>query len=147
MSEGKLICIDKPSHLRSRFARGFKLSMTPIPDSPDDPQEILMKKYPSIIIEQPFANTIRMVLDFQHGHYENEHEDNARVKITCVMKDLIEMKKQKMIADWTLSQCSLEEVFMNLLHEPDIKYFKWNVLYHYGLINFVREIPSKPSGW
>ena len=119
MSQGRLLCIDQPNYLKSRYGKGFKLSVTPTTGNADKVKQTLLDKYPSIHHESTFACTLRFLLD-SNTDDDKERKEKKDLAITDIMEDLIAIKKQGLVADWTISQCSLEEVFLNLIQEDEI---------------------------
>mmetsp|Transcript_17366 Transcript_17366/g.24128 ORF Transcript_17366/g.24128 Transcript_17366/m.24128 type:complete len:436 (-) Transcript_17366:25-1332(-) len=113
MSRGKLLCIDQPARLKSRFGKGFKLSVMPT-GSELDITQFFTTKYPSMQFEA--ESTTTKSLQFLIPALE----EKTQVNMSDVIKDVIALNKEGKIEEWVLKQCSIEEVFLNLIHEDEI---------------------------
>ena len=124
MSQGKLLCIDRPKYLKSRYGKGFRLSVTPSRHEPEKAQEYLTKKYPSMTLESSFARSFVYVIpsDPKPSTEKIEKQEDAvkEVKISEVIQDMVVLKNKQLVEDWTLNQCSIEEVFLNLIQEDEV---------------------------
>ena len=115
MSRGKLLCIDQPPRLKARFGNGFKLTLIPTRGNDSIAGKIL-EKYPSIRMESGHGRSLHFLIPSSIEEKEHKQE----LKISDVIKDVIELKKAMKIEEWKLQQCSIEEVFLNLINEDEI---------------------------
>ena len=114
MSRGRLLCIDKPHHLKFRFGKGIKLSVTASAHNTENVQQHLIQRYPSIQLQSCVGRKAVFLVP------SSDEETKEPTKVPQVMADLLELKLLGKVEDWAMQQCSIEEVFLNLIQEDEL---------------------------
>ena len=73
-----------------------------------------MRRYPSIQQQSCVGRKTVFLIP------SSDEETKEPVKVPQVLADLLELKLQGKVEDWAMQQCSIEEVFLNLIQEDEL---------------------------
>lgn len=105
MTAGKLVCEGTQLELKRKYGRGYKLSISALPSRLIEADTYIRSKYPSASADVVAGGVI---------NYYVKKED---VNMGTIFGDMKREKKENGIAEWSISQTSLEEVFLEALEE------------------------------
>lgn len=100
MAGGALQCLGTIQHLKSRFGNGYGMEINTAESSVKQVQAFIAKQYPQSKLEQAHGGRLKYHLP-QHG-----------VTLSSVFSSMEAHKKQLQITDYSISQSSLESIFV-----------------------------------
>ena len=101
MAAGALQCLGTIQHLKSRFGAGYGMEINTAEFAVKQVQAFIAKQYPQSKLEQAHGGRLKYHLP-QHG-----------VTLSSVFSSMEANKKQLHITDYSISQSSLETIFIN----------------------------------
>ena len=107
VAKGKLMAIGSSVHLKGRFGKGYSLGVNIDGQRDEDVHQFIMKLVPEAELLNSIANT--RMYRLKTGSF----------RVSQLISDLEENKKKVGISDWSLSQTTLEEVFISLCKETE----------------------------
>ncbi|PRP86767.1 putative ATP-binding cassette sub-family A member 3 [Planoprotostelium fungivorum] len=107
LSKGQLVCSGTPLELKRRFGRGYKLSISAEPSRLEEADAYIMRKYPSATSDAVAGGVI---------NYYIARED---MSLGRVFGDMKRDKEANGVRDWSISQTSLEEVFLEAMRDDE----------------------------
>jgi ABC-type multidrug transport system ATPase subunit len=127
MSQGVLRCVGTPLHLKRRYGRGFKLTITFKKGCPEatnlESRNIALENIESLL---PKGQYKLLEQGGVMGSVTYEFDDHADAKdtksggtISNLLEKMESIKEKLNIEDWGISQTSLEEVFLNIVKDED----------------------------
>ncbi|XP_049760992.1 phospholipid-transporting ATPase ABCA3-like [Elephas maximus indicus] len=112
MVKGKLMCLGSPQHLKNKFGQLYILKVKVKPDMNkdklDDLKNFISTTFPGSVINQETQRVI---------NYYIPSKDNSWAKVFGILE---EAKEQFDLEDYSISQVTLEQVFLTFAH-PDKK--------------------------
>ncbi|PRP82363.1 ATP-binding cassette sub-family A member 3 [Planoprotostelium fungivorum] len=102
---GKLVCEGIQLELKRKYGRGYKLSISALPSRLIEADTYIRNKYPSARA------------DVVAGGVVNYYVQKEEVDMGTIFGDMKREKKENGITEWSISQTSLEEVFLEALQE------------------------------
>ena len=121
MALGVMRCLGTPLHLKRKYGRGFKLTISFLKDS-DRQAEVKSRNEALIFIEcniLPENKWRKLDQAGVSGTATYEFDDDGKGTISRLIDKMREHKADLGIEDWGVSQTSLEEVFINIVHDSD----------------------------
>jgi ABC-type multidrug transport system ATPase subunit len=106
MAQGTLRCCAEPTRLKQLYGRGFKVFFNTAAGAVDNVSAFVEKLLP-----RPFRK-----IDSYTTNISYEFAANG-ADLPCLIAEITKNKNQVGILDWGLSQTTLDEVFLNLIHE------------------------------
>ena len=111
MAAGKVQCVGTSNHLKTKFATGYRLSISMHPDFvPEAPAAVAMVQ--ALIPEADH-------MDLSLGPNHHFHVPLDAVNLASLFADMEARKDAVHIASWVLSATSLEDVFLRIAHASD----------------------------
>ena len=109
MASGKLRAVGTSAHLKGKFGAGYRISLTMDVDSRDQSAD---DSDGAVAFVQDLLPAARYLTDISRG--SNHHFEVARddVDLGVVFREMEENKQRIGVADWGLSQTTLEDVFL-----------------------------------
>jgi ABC-type multidrug transport system ATPase subunit len=129
MSKGVLRCLGTSMHLKQRYGRGFKLTISFYKASDRlainqarKQQSMFDPLQVSILVESllPRGKWQKLDQGGVQGTLTYEFEDSID-RLALLMDEIEKYKEEWGIEDWGISQTSLEEVFLNIVKEEDVQ--------------------------
>ena len=121
MALGVLRCVGTPLHLKRKYGRGFKLTLSFYKES-DRNADMLSRQDAFKFIETeilPIDKWRKIDQAGITGSATYEFDDDGKGVVSKIL-DLMEEHKVKLgVEDWGISQTSLEEVFLNIVKDGD----------------------------
>jgi hypothetical protein len=106
MISGKMNCLGSSQHLKSKFGSGYQVEVRGERDCSDETLRLLQELLPSLQVEERHGIFLRIKT--------SNEIDLARVF------DFFESNKERLkIFDYSVSQCSLEQIFINFAKEQE----------------------------
>jgi len=107
MAAGRLQCLGSIQHLKSRFGSGYLMEINAAEAAARRVQEFMRKAYPQSTVEQAHAGRLKYRLP-QQG-----------TSLSAVFSTMEQHKKALQITDYSISQCSLESIFIEKVQAHD----------------------------
>jgi hypothetical protein len=132
MVSGRLQCIGSSQHLKSRFGAGYQLDVSFI-------SEVNKQSFLDLLVTAPvtpatYDTTSEFLATpatpFLNAIVEEEHSNYARIKLPNeidlaeAFTRLEELKREQIVFDYSLSQSTLEQIFINFAkhQEEEVKH-------------------------
>lgn len=106
MVSGRLQCIGSAQHLKSRFGSGYQIEIRTEATRVAECVALCEQVLPAVVVEEV------------HGGYVRLRASND-LDLAAAFSALESHKAQLQIADYSLSQCSLEQVFLQFAREQE----------------------------
>jgi len=107
VSNGELVCLGTPLDLKRQYGRGYKLSVSVLPQRSIDVDGYIRNMFP------------RATHDPVSADISNYYIPTEDVNIGRLFGEMKRNKDAHGILEWGISQASLEEVFIKVLQEED----------------------------
>lgn len=107
MSRGRLRCIGPQQHLKRRYGSGYTLKISYSQHNEEKALQFIEKLLPTSMIQEQFLGSCRFQIP------------GSDLKISIVFEQMEKNKKRAGIDDWSLSQTSLDEVFLNIVADDE----------------------------
>lgn len=104
MSQGRLKCIGTADELKFLLGKGHRLSVWVPPSKVDEMHRIVMDFAPGATVETVVGGSIEYVVP-------------RDVPVSTILEMISENKAELQIRDWSISQSSLEDVFMKVTRD------------------------------
>lgn len=110
MVNGQFKCLGSPQHLKNRFGEGyFLIARVGTNNEEEIPNPQPLMKF----IEEKFPSCV--LIDIHQG-YVNYHITDTSLKLSEIFGTMERAKTQLCIEDYSVSQTTLEQVFINFAH-------------------------------
>jgi hypothetical protein len=107
MAAGALQCLGSIQHLKSRFGSGYLMEINAHESRSADVQAFVRRLYPQSLMEQAHGGRLKVRLP-QQG-----------ITLSSVFSTMETNKKTLAITDYSISQCSLEQIFIDKVAKHD----------------------------
>ena len=107
MAKGTLRCCAEPTRLKQLYGKGFKVFFNTKEGSIDK-----VSTFVETLLPRPFRK-----IDSFATNISYEFSDGSR--LPTLIAEIVKNKDQAGILDWGLSQTTMDEVFLNLVHEDE----------------------------
>lgn len=107
VAKGQLVAIGSSVHLKSKYGKGYSLGVNVLQGKEDSVHQFLTDLLPHLELLNSIAST--KIYRVATGSF----------KVSELIAALEKNKKQVGIVDWSLSQTTLEEVFISLCKETE----------------------------
>jgi len=108
MVDGRLRCLGSSQHLKQRFGKGYKLEAKMNPKRMKSFQAFMTKNFPTAVIVEVLSNGI--------VRYEMER---GKANLANIFKVIEAAKAGLGVTEWSVSQSSLEQVFIQIAQEGE----------------------------
>ncbi|CAF2146243.1 unnamed protein product [Rotaria magnacalcarata] len=119
MNKGQFMCLGNLQHLRTRFGNGYAVKIKVAGDDIEGVKENLIASLPGIEVQDQYNEMLFCNLPFS---YSLTNEANARklpYNLGRVFEVLNQKKEQKIIESYSVSQTTLEQIFVQLAGEDE----------------------------
>jgi len=107
MAAGRLQCLGSIQHLKSRFGRGYLMEINAHESRSREVSAFVRRLYPQSAMEQAHGGRLKVRLP-QQG-----------ITLSSVFSTMEQHKKALQITDYSISQCSLETIFIDKVAKHD----------------------------
>jgi hypothetical protein len=129
MVSGRLQCIGSSQHLKSRYGAGYQLDVSFVSDANKATFLALLVVPSSSSDKSGEGVSVTQPTPFLNALVEEEHSNYARVKLPNeidlaeAFTRLEELKREQVVFDYSLSQSTLEQIFINFAkhQEEEVK--------------------------
>jgi hypothetical protein len=129
MVSGRLQCIGSSQHLKSRYGAGYQLDVSFVSDANKATFLALLAVPSSSSDKSGEGVSVTQPTPFLNALVEEEHSNYARVKLPNeidlaeAFTRLEELKREQVVFDYSLSQSTLEQIFINFAkhQEEEVK--------------------------
>ncbi|XP_051845492.1 phospholipid-transporting ATPase ABCA3-like [Antechinus flavipes] len=111
MVNGEFRCLGSPQHLKSKYGSGYTL-LAKIKDFTPEEEKIAIETFKTFV-KDTFPGSI---LKDEHQGMVNYHLPKENLKWSKVFGILEEVKTQYKLDDYSISQVSLEQIFLSFAH-------------------------------
>jgi len=130
MKQGQLLCIGPSQHLKSKFGGGYRIEIKTSPDSSRERLESFMKiNFPQARLVESHGNMHYYELKFRDERPDGDEslpEDAAssrepELSLAVLFSRLHGGKEEIGIVDYSVSQTTLEQIFIKMVKEETIE--------------------------
>jgi len=108
-TNGKLAAIGTAQDLKSRFGKGYRLTVTTPPEFEEDTRKYIYETVPKATLLNSLAGT------------QNFQVPKNSIKLSKIFQKIEKDSKSKHIVDWGISNTTLEEVFLHIVENVSEK--------------------------
>jgi len=102
MVNGQFHCLGAIQHLKNKFGKGYSLEIKFLPDSLEDIKNFVSNEFPEAILQEEHSELLTYSLP------------KEKLTLGSVFEKMEQNKSQLNISDYSVSQTTLEEVFINV---------------------------------
>jgi len=110
--KGKLSCIDTPRNIKMKFNNYYFLDV--FTDKAESFEKMYVIEKNLFCLDNPKNYQLKSYISYQKYTVKIKHEHIANI-----FSLLEEAKNQKIITEYSFEQCSLEQVYINMVKEKD----------------------------
>jgi ABC-type multidrug transport system ATPase subunit len=119
MKTGQFVCLGNLQHLRHRFGNGYAVQVKVAGDDVERVKEDLRANLPGIEIEAQHNEMLFCNVPFSSMTSNEGNQTNVPFNLARVFEILNARKEQKMIESYSVTQTTLEQIFVQLAGEDE----------------------------
>jgi ABC-type uncharacterized transport system ATPase subunit len=119
MKTGQFVCLGNLQHLRNRFGNGYAVQVKVAGDDVERVKEDLRANLPGIEIEAQHNEMLFCNVPFSSMTSNEGNQTNVPFNLARVFEILNARKEQKMIESYSVTQTTLEQIFVQLAGEDE----------------------------
>jgi len=119
MKTGQFVCLGNLQHLRHRFGTGYAVQIKVAGDDVEKVKADLVSNLPGIEIQDQHNEMLFCNVPFLSTTSDGENQTNLPFNLARVFEILNTRKEQKMIESYSVTQTTLEQIFVQLAGEDE----------------------------
>ncbi len=119
MKMGQFMCLGNLQHLRSRFGNGYALQVKVAGDDIEKVKVDLMSDLPGIEIQDQHNEMLFCNVPFSYSSSNDENQTRVSFNLARVFQILNTKKEQRVIESYSVTQTTLEQIFVQLAGEDE----------------------------
>ncbi|CAF1369748.1 unnamed protein product, partial [Rotaria sordida] len=119
MKMGQFMCLGNLQHLRNRFGNGYAIKVKVVGDNVDNIKTQLMSDLPGIEIQDQHNEVLFCNVPFSHSSTDGRNSTQLPYNLAHVFEILNKKKEQKIIESYSVTQTTLEQIFVQLAGEDE----------------------------
>ena len=119
MKAGQFMCLGRLQHLRNRFGNGYAVQVKVAGDDVDKVKADLIANLPGIEIQDQHNEVLFCNVPFSSMMSNGRNPTNSSFNLARVFEVLNARKQQKLIESYSVTQTTLEQIFVQLAGEDE----------------------------
>jgi ABC-type multidrug transport system ATPase subunit len=119
MKMGQFVCLGNLQHLRSRFGNGYAVQVKVAGDDVEKMKADLMSDLPGIEIQDQHNEMLYCNVPFSYSTSDEGNQTRVAFNLARVFQILNAKKEQKVIESYSVTQTTLEQIFVQLAGEDE----------------------------
>lgn len=119
MKTGQFMCLGNLQHLRNRFGNGYAVKVKVAGDDVEKIKRDLRTNLPGIEIQDQHNEVLFCNVPFSSMISNGRNQTNGSFNLARVFEVLNARKEQKMIESYSVTQTTLEQIFVQLAGEDE----------------------------
>jgi ABC-type uncharacterized transport system ATPase subunit len=119
MKTGQFVCLGNLQHLRHRFGNGYAVQIKVAGDDVEKVKVDLVSNLPGIEIQDQHNEMLFCNVPFLSTRSDGENQISLPFNLARVFEILNTRKEQKMIESYSVTQTTLEQIFVQLAGEDE----------------------------
>jgi ABC-type multidrug transport system ATPase subunit len=107
MVRGRLKCIGSIQHLKNRFGRGYMMEINTVESQREVVKQLMFKQFPGVELTEFHAGRLKFQLP------------KLQTSLSQVFGSIESMKDELQISDYSISQSTLEQIFVNIARQQE----------------------------